>query len=215
MEILVYTILKAVVIGIVISAPMGPVGVLCIQRTLDRGRYAGFYTGVGAALSDLCYCLVTAFGLSLIEGFLTAHQDVIQLLGSLVLVGFGIYLFRKNPAQNLRRNSQSTATPKADIITGFLFTVSNPLIIFLIIGLFARFNFLDSYMQVYHHVSGFLFIIGGALLWWWCITWIINKIRSHFNLRSMWLINRITGSLIFIFAAVGIFTSLHSMLDWP
>ena len=159
MEILVYTILKAVVIGIVISAPMGPVGVLCIQRTLDRGRYAGFYTGVGAALSDLCYCLVTAFGLSLIEGFLTAHQDVIQLLGSLVLVGFGIYLFRKNPAQNLRRNSQSTATPKADIITGFLFTVSNPLIIFLIIGLFARFNFLDSYMQVYHHVSGFLFII--------------------------------------------------------
>ena len=113
MEILVYTILKAVVIGIVISAPMGPVGVLCIQRTLDRGRYAGFYTGVGAALSDLCYCLVTAFGLSLIEGFLTAHQDVIQLLGSLVLVGFGIYLFRKNPAQNLRRNSQSTATPKA------------------------------------------------------------------------------------------------------
>lgn len=215
MEILVYTILKAVVIGIVISAPMGPVGVLCIQRTLDRGRYAGFYTGVGAALSDLCYCLVTAFGLSLIEGFLTAHQDVIQLLGSLVLVGFGIYLFRKNPAQNLRRNSQSTATPKADIITGFLFTVSNPLIIFLIIGLFARFNFLDSYMQVYHHVSGFLFIIVGTLLWWWCITWIINKIRSHFNLRSMWLINRITGSLIFIFAAVGIFTSLHSMLDWP
>ena len=215
MEILVYTILKAVVIGIVISAPRGPVGVLCIQRTLDRGRYAGFYTGVGAALSDLCYCLVTAFGLSLIEGFLTAHQDVIQLLGSLVLVGFGIYLFRKNPAQNLRRNSQSTATPKADIITGFLFTVSNPLIIFLIIGLFARFNFLDSYMQVYHHVSGFLFIIVGALLWWWCITWIINKIRSHFNLRSMWLINRITGSLIFIFAAVGIFTSLHSMLDWP
>jgi len=64
-------------------------------------------------------------------------------------------------------------------------------------------------------VSGFLFIIVGALLWWWCITWIINKIRSHFNLRSMWLINRITGSLIFIFAAVGIFTSLHSMLDWP
>ncbi len=207
-------------------------GNTCIHNIESRGyrhRYLGPYGAcggivhtaypgqrtVGAALSDLCYCLVTAFGLSLIEGFLTAHQDVIQLLGSLVLVGFGIYLFRKNPAQNLRRNSQSTATPKADIITGFLFTVSNPLIIFLIIGLFARFNFLDSYMQVYHHVSGFLFIIVGALLWWWCITWIINKIRSHFNLRSMWLINRITGSLIFIFAAVGIFTSLHSMLDWP
>lgn len=212
METLIYTILKAVIIGIVISAPMGPVGVLCIQRTLDRGRRAGFYTGVGAAISDLCYCLITAFGLSLIEGFLTAHQDIIQFLGSLVLVGFGIYLFRKNPAANLRRSSRSSVSPKTDILTGFLFTVSNPLIIFLIIGLFARFNFLDSAMQVYHHISGFIFIISGALLWWWSITWAISKIRSHFNLRSMWLINRITGSIIFIFAAVGIITSLKSLI---
>lgn len=213
MEMLVFTILKAVIIGIVISAPMGPVGVLCIQRTLDRGRRAGFYTGVGAAISDLCYCLITAFGLSLIEEFLTNHQDVIQLIGSLVLVGFGVYLVRKNPVANLRKTSRTTASPKADILTGFLFTVSNPLIIFLIIGLFARFNFLDSAMQIYHHISGFLFIMAGALAWWWFITWAINKIRSHFNLRSMWLINRITGTIIFIFAAVGILTSVSNLLN--
>ena len=193
-------------------------GNTCIHNIESRGyrhRYLGPYGACGGIVHTAYPGQRTVCRILYGRGSRTVRPLLLPCHRVRSFAGFGIYLFRKNPAQNLRRNSQSTATPKADIITGFLFTVSNPLIIFLIIGLFARFNFLDSYMQVYHHVSGFLFIIVGALLWWWCITWIINKIRSHFNLRSMWLINRITGSLIFIFAAVGIFTSLHSMLDWP
>ncbi|MCM1319582.1 MAG: LysE family transporter [Muribaculaceae bacterium] len=212
MEYLIYTILKAFVIGIVISAPMGPVGVLCIQRTLDKGRKAGLYTGVGASISDLFYCIITAFGLSFVEEFLTRNQNVIQLIGSLVLVAFGVYIFRKNPAADLRRNSTGEATPKKDILTGFAFTVSNPLIVFLIIGLFARFNFLGKDIMWYHHIAGFVFIITGALFWWWSITWLVNKVRAHFNLRSMWLINRITGTIIFAFSAVGIITAIAAMV---
>lgn len=212
MENLIYTILKAFVIGIVISAPMGPVGVLCIQRTLDKGRNAGLFTGIGAALSDLMYCIITAFGLSFIEEFLTRNQNILQLLGSLVLVAFGIYIFRKNPAADLRRNPEGQSSPKRDILTGFAFTVSNPLIIFLIIGLFAHFNFLGNDIMFYHYIAGFIFIIGGALFWWWSITWLVNKIRAHFNLRSMWLINRITGTVILIFSAAGIITALTAMI---
>lgn len=211
MENLLYTILKAIVIGIVISAPMGPVGVLCIQRTLDKGRRAGLFTGIGAAISDLFYCILTAFGLSFIEDFLTRNQNLLQLLGSLVLVAFGAYIFRKNPATGLHREIDGQSTPRKDILTGFVFTVSNPLIIFLIIGLFARFNFLGSGLMFYHHIAGLVFIFTGALLWWWTITWVVNKIRAHFNLRSMWLINRITGTLILIFSAVGIITALTAI----
>jgi threonine/homoserine/homoserine lactone efflux protein len=213
MENLIYTILKAFVIGIVISAPMGPVGVLCIQRTLDKGRSAGLFTGIGASISDLMYCIITAFGLSFIEEFLTRNQNILQLIGSLVLVAFGVYIFRKNPATNLHCTPQEQSSPKKDILTGFAFTVSNPLIIFLIIGLFARFNFLGKDIMYYHHIAGFIFIIAGALFWWWSITWIVNKIRAHFNLRSMWLINRITGTIIFIFSAVGIITALTAMFS--
>ena len=212
MEMLLYTILRVLVVGIVISAPMGPVGVLCIQRTLNRGRLAGFYTGVGAAISDFCYCLLTCFGLSLIEDLITRNQTIIQLVGSLVLVGFGIYLFRKKPVPGIKNDLSSGASPKNDILTGFLFTASNPLIIFLIIGVFARLNFLEAGMVWYHYVAGFIFIILGALLWWWGTTWCVNKVRAHFNLRSMWLINRITGTIILIFAFVGILTSLKAML---
>ncbi|MBD5204577.1 MAG: LysE family translocator [Bacteroidales bacterium] len=207
-----YMIWRGIAIGILISAPMGPVGIFCIQRTLDKGRRAGFFTGVGASLSDLFYCLLTGFGLSFIESFLERNHDIIQLAGSAVLIAFAIYLYRKNPAGSLRTPSSSEKlSPRKDILGGFLFTFSNPLILFLIIGLFARFNFLMPEIRFYHYIIGFLFILVGAIAWWWFVTFAVDKVRSHFNLRSMWLINRIIGTIILIFAIVGIVTSILSL----
>lgn len=212
MDNLLYMIWRGMAIGIMISAPMGPVGMLCIQRTLNGGRRAGLYTGIGAALSDLFYCLLTGFGLSFIEEFLGRYQNIIQLVGSLVLVAFGIYLFRNNPAKSLKKPDEVKASDKKNILTGFLFTFSNPLILFLIIGLFARFNFLLPEIMFYHYIAGFVFILAGALLWWWLVTFFVDKVRTHFNVRSLWLINRSIGCIILIFAAVGIATSITAMI---
>lgn len=206
-----YMAWRGIAIGLIISAPMGPVGMLCIQRTLDKGRRAGFYTGIGAALSDLFYALLTGFGLSFIEEFLERNSNIIQLAGSVVLIGFGIYLFRKNPTKSLRKPSEETVSVKKSILGGFLFTFSNPLILFLIVGLFARFNFLLPEFKVYQYFTGFAFIFCGALLWWWFITFSISKVRNHFNIRSMWLINRIIGAIIMLFAVVGIFTASSAL----
>lgn len=204
---------RGIAIGVLVSAPMGPVGMLCIQRTLDKGRRAGFYTGVGAAISDLFYCLLTGFGLSFIEDFLERNQSIIQLVGSVVLIAFGVYLFRSNPSKSLKKPRASRGSIKRNILTGFLFTFSNPLILFLIIGLFARFNFLMPDMQFYHYVLGYLCIFGGALLWWWLVTAFVDKVRAHFNLRSMWLINKIIGGIILIFALVGIITGILDLIQ--
>lgn len=213
MEGIAYMIFSGLIIGILISAPMGPVGVLCIQRTLNKGRWAGFFTGIGAAISDILYCLLAGFGLSFIENFLNRHQNIIQILGSIVLIGFGIYQMKSNPSKQLRKNNIQKTSAKTDILTGFLFTFSNPLILFLIIGLFARFNFLSSYSEIYHTITGFLFIFIGAIVWWYIVTFFVNKIRAHFNLRSMWLINRITGSIMLVFALVGIITGISSIIS--
>lgn len=202
---------RGVAIGVLISAPMGPVGIMCIQRTLDKGRMTGFYTGVGAAISDLVYCLLTGFCLSFIEDFLERNHSIIQLLGSVVLFGFSFYLFRKNPAQQLKKPVGEYASPRKNIVTGFLFTFSNPLILFLIIGLFARFNFLQPDIKFYHYILGFISIIAGALGWWWLVTFSIDKVRAHFNLRSMWLINRIIGVIILLFAIVGAFSAVSDI----
>ena len=202
---------RGIAIGIIISAPMGPVGILCVQRTLEKGRNVGLFTGIGAAISDLFYCLITGFGLSFIEEFLKANQNVIQILGSAVLVVFGIYLWRSNPTKSLKKPDERPASKGKNILGGFLFTVSNPLIIFLIIGLFARFNFLLPEIQFYHYLIGFAFIFIGALVWWWMVTFFVDKVRSHFNLRSMWLINKIISVIVMIFALVGFITAITSM----
>ncbi len=210
-ESLFYMIWRGIAIGVLISAPMGPVGMLCIQRTLDKGRRAGFFTGIGASISDIFYCLLTGFGLSFIEEFLERNQNVIQLFGSAVLIAFGVYIFRKNPAITLKKKEQETGSDRKNLLTGFLFTFSNPLILFLIIGLFARFNFLMPEIKFYHYILGFLFIFGGALAWWWIVTFSVDKVRSHFNVRSMWLINRTIACIIFLFALVGIVTGIMAL----
>ena len=213
MEELVLMILRGLVIGVVVSAPMGPVGIYCIQRTLDKGRLSGLYTGVGAAVSDLIYCLLTGFGLSFIEDFINTHRSPIQLLGSIVLIFFGIWLIRKKPDGRIKAEAdQDAPSREGDILKGFALTFSNPLILFLIIGLFAQFNFVIEGMKFYHYLLGFLGIIGGALGWWWLVTHFVDKLRGHFTQRTMKRINTVIGIIILIFAAVGIFSSTSGLM---
>ena len=215
-ESLFYVIWRGAAIGVLISAPMGPVGILCIQRTLDKGRKTGLHTGIGAALSDLIYCILTGFGLSFIEEFLERNQNIIQLVGSAVLIAFAVYLFKKNPASSLKTPSEEEEahiSPHKNILGGFLFTFSNPLILFLIIGLFARFNFAIPEISFWYYIAGYGAIFMGAFLWWEFVTFSVNKLRGHFNLRSMWLINRIIGVIILLFAIVGIVTGITNLVD--
>lgn len=202
---------RGIAVGVLISAPMGPVGILCIQRTLDKGRRAGFYTGIGAAISDLFYCLLTGFGLSFIEDIIERNQDVIQLVGSVVLIAFSVYLFRKDPSSPLRRPVPQNVSARKNILGGFLFTFSNPLIIFLIIGLFARFNFTAPEISGGYVAIGYLFIAAGALGWWYGITYAIEKVRTRFNMRSMKIMNISIGVVILGFAGVGIVTAIMGL----
>ena len=211
---IVKVIIAGLAIGILISAPMGPIGMLCIQRTLNKGRASGFFTGVGAAFSDLLYSLLTGFGLSFVINFIEKNQTVLQIFGSVVLLGFGVYIARKNPAKMIKEKKGHPVKNNyvQDLITGFLFTFSNPLIIFLIIGLYARSNFLTNITSIYGYFIGFLSIIVGALGWWFLITYFVSKVRGRFNVRSMWLINIFIGSLICLMSVIGMGLSIMELL---
>lgn len=212
MESLAYILFSGFFIGVFISAPMGPIGMLVIQRTLNKGRGSALCTGVGAALSDLIYCMLTGMGLSFITDFITANQSILQVIGSVVLIIYGVYLFRANPSRALKTPTSLSNDYWKDFGTGFLFTFSNPLILFFIIGLFARFNFMDSGYRFYHYIVGYLSIAAGALCWWLIITFFVNKVRAHFNVRSMWLINRIIASILLIMAFVGFIHGLYTLI---
>lgn len=202
-------LVKGFIIGIVVSAPMGPVGVLCIQRTLNKGRWYGFVTGLGASLSDIIYALLTGYGMSFIFDFINANVFYLQLLGSVMLFLFGIYTYRSNPVQSIRPVSSNKGTYLHNFVTAFFVTLSNPLIIFLFIGLFARFAFVLPGIPFAEQMIGYMSIVLGALSWWFGITYFVNKVRARFNLRGIWMINRIIGIVVMVVSAAGfIFTLL-------
>lgn len=192
-----------VMIGILVSAPMGPIGMLCIQRTLSEGRWHGFVSGLGAALSDVIYAAITALSMGLVVNFVEAHQRPLQVFGSLVLGAFGYYIFQANPVKRLRKNSASRLSFVQDFISAFLLTLSNVLIIFLYIGLFARFAFVFS-ADVWDVPIGLGGIAVGAVLWWFVITYLVSRMRRWFNIRGIRILNRIVGAIILLLSAVGI-----------
>lgn len=208
MESVIYVLLRGFAIGVLISAPMGPIGMLVIQRTLTKGRWPAFFTGIGASVSDMFYCILTGAGIAFITDFINSNQLIFQIVGSVVLAIFGVYLFRKNPSRQSK--PKDDAVPKndwMDMVSGFLLTFSNPLILFFIIGLFARFNFLLPEFRYYHYILGYLSIAIGALFWWFLITFLVNKMRAHFNVRSLYIINRIIGGILVAFALVSLLTA--------
>lgn len=97
---------KGIIIGVLVSAPMGPIGMLCIQRTLNKGRWHGFVTGLGAALSDVIYAALTCLGMGVVVNFVEANQAPLQLIGSIVLGIFGYYIFQSNPTRNLKKQRE-------------------------------------------------------------------------------------------------------------
>ena len=131
-------IVKGLLIGIIVSAPMGPVGVLCIQRTMHRGRNVGLVTGLGASLSDLIYAIITGAGMTLVMSFVEQEQNIywMKIGGSAILFGFGLHTLLSNPLKAIRRSKHKRGSLVHNFITSFFLTLSNPLIIFLFIALF-------------------------------------------------------------------------------
>ena len=211
-ENLFYILPRGLAIGALISAPMGPIGMLIIQRTLSKVRWPAFFTVIGAALSDLFYCLLAGFGLSFITDVIERHQFALQVFGSIVLAAFGLFLFRKNPTRSLKTAEVDGRSYWSDFISGFFLTVSNPLILFFIIGLFARFNFILPEYEIFHYVWAYLTILGGALVWWYLVTFLVSKLRSRFNVRSLWLVNRIVGSILIAMAVIGVLLAIKDHL---
>ena len=191
---------------------MGPIGILCIQRTLNNGRESGLFTGVGAAASDLFYCLLVGLGISLVTDFIADHVNILQIIGSIILIIYAIYMIIHNPVSQIKEKLDQRDDRVRDMFTGFVFTLSNPLIMFLIIPLFARFGFPLPEYKFYHIILGYAFIVLGALIWWSVITFFVDKVRTHFNIRSMWLINRIIGSIILILSLYGLVTGTIAYL---
>jgi threonine/homoserine/homoserine lactone efflux protein len=201
-------IIKGLLIGLCISVPLGPIGMLCIQRTFNRGIKFGIATGLGATFSDLFYTIITLFFLSFVLDFIEIHRFIIQLIGSGVVVVFGYYIVKSNPSTQPKPNETLKHTLFGDFLTSFGLTLSNPLVLFVLIALFARFQFINSNTTLYISIIGILSILGGALIWWSFLTFLVSHFQNKLNMRNLKVINQISGLIIILIGVVGFILSL-------
>lgn len=196
-------IIKGIIIGLFISVPLGPIGMLCVQRTLNRGRIYGIFTGLGATTSDLIYTIITLYSLSFVLDIIELYRFSIQLIGSLVVGGFGYYIFKSHPANQPKPNENNKQSIFGDYITSFILTLSNPLVLFVLIALFARFEFITSKTTLGLSIIGITSILGGALLWWSTLAFLISSLKNKLNMTGLKIINQITGSIIILIGIAG------------
>ena len=192
---------------------MGPVGVLCVQRTLNKGRWYGFITGIGAAVSDMIYAAITGYGMSYVMDVLSNQQTkmYLQIVGSIMLLLFGLYTYRSDPTKKIHNSGNGKGTLWQNGVTAFLVTFSNPLIIFLFLACYAQFAFVMP-NHPFEMFVGFLSIVFGALLWWYGLTWLIDKIRGKFDANGIKIINQFIGAVVVLCSIImflGTVTNLY------
>ncbi len=187
--------LKGIFIGFAMAVPIGPVGIMCIRKTLTEGRLRGLLTGLGAATADLLYGCVAAFGLAIISDTLISQRIWIRLLGGALLLFLGIRTFRKIPADpKIPINNSGIVRT---YLTAFLITLTNPLTIFAFLAVFAALglgsdlgNFSASAL-----VAGVFF---GSCLWFLSLSSTAILFRKKLDLVGLGWVNKIAGILIII-----------------
>jgi threonine/homoserine/homoserine lactone efflux protein len=195
-------ILKGMAIGFLAAAPTGPSGVLVIQRTLNKGRWKGFLTGLGVSISDAFYIMITMMCLSLVLGYLEnpTVATVVKLAGCALLLVFGITTVRNNPLAASKEVKVKKDSVWQIMLTGFGVAIVNPLVVFFYMGLFAFFSLPVDDFSTAVKMQTYLFVLLGDVCWWLTLSTLINKVRNRFDLRGLWIINRILGTILIVAA---------------
>lgn len=204
-------IFRGILIGLMVSVPLGPMGVLIIQKTLHRGALAGFVAGMGAACADLFYATVAAFGLGFVINTITAHELILQIVGGIFLLVVGLKIYFDNPLKQIKaKKKRVTKTGLlGDFLSLFFLTASNPVAIVVFMAVFAGtsvFGDEPSYRIELFVLSGV--VIGGGL-WWYTLSTLVNVFRKKFRLRVLITINRVSGVIITILGGLAILVAFE------
>jgi len=190
---------KGFLVGIIISAPIGPVGALCIQRTMSYGRLSGILSGIGAAVGDSIFAVIAVFGLTFISGFLDEKEAWFRIAGGIILLYFGlrVYLSKQQDCSNQDNEVNHFGT----FGSALLLTISNPLVILSIIAVFAVLGIVNPTSSYPSTALLILGVFSGAVFLWIITCHILSNYRNRMGQKGILLINRITG--LFILACSG------------
>lgn len=199
-------LLKGVLVGIIIAVPAGPVGVLCIRRTIFHGRLAGFASGLGASTADAVFGIIAGFGLTVVSDLLIGYQDWLRLGGTGFLLTIGIRALTADPL----RGAQAERDPEgllADYASTFVLTITNPITILAFLAIFAGIGFSGPQATVGRAAVLVLGVWLGSLLWWAALAVGAGMVRLSFDRDHLVWINRASGGIL-VLSGVALLASL-------
>ena len=191
--------LRGLAAGFAISAPVGPVNVLCVSRTIAKGWWAGIVSGMGAAAADTFYGSIAGFSISIVISFLIREQSKLRLFGGILLVLLGIWYYRKKP-DSLSKHSKASAT-HSDFVTTFLLNLTNPTTVLSFLAVLAVLG-LSEHRAAWLTLIMIGGIFIGSMAWWLILTGVTNHFRDRFNDKAMLWMNRIGGIAIGAFGVL-------------
>lgn len=197
---------KGLIIGFSIAAPVGPIGILCIRRTLTNGRTSGFISGLGAATADAIYGCIAGFGLTFISEFLVSQQLWFRLIGGFFLCYLGIRIFLSKPSEWGISSKGSGLI--SNYASTFFLTLANPTTIISFAAIFTGLGTIDGSGN---YISAGILVVGvfiGSATWWLILSGGVSMFRSKFSIHGLHWINRISGAFItgfglFAFLSIG------------
>jgi threonine/homoserine/homoserine lactone efflux protein len=195
--------LRGLIIGFSIAAPVGPIGVLCIRRTLAEGRLAGFLSGMGAASADMFYGAVAAFGLTAVQNLLIGQSNWLRIVGGGFLLFLGVKTFFSKPAEQAAEARHGGLI--GAYLTTFFLTITNPLTILSFIAIFVGLRLIKTdgnYLLASVMVLG---VFLGSAAWWLTLSTGISFLREKFTPALLTWVNRLAGGIIFVFGLLALF----------
>ncbi|MGE0630224.1 MAG: LysE family translocator [Hyphomicrobiaceae bacterium] len=195
-----------IAVGVLVAAPVGPVNIVCIQRAIERGAVAGIAAGLGAVVGDGLIALMAAMGVGAISGAVQRYRDLIQIVGGLALIAFGLKLCftapRLEPFSERSREWSGIFDYLWDVPKTFILTVTNP---GAVLGLIAIFGGISSFVEVSSSFDALLMvasIMAGSLLWWVTLATMIGRIRHRVTQERLRMINIAAGALLIVFGGL-------------
>ena len=208
-------LVRGVMVGLLASITLGPIGIMCIQRTLSKSRASGFVSGLGAATADSIFATLAYFFVSVISSTIESNIQIIKIVGGIFVLAVGIHYFLKNPVVQIRRNRAGKSRLVQDYASTFMLTLTNPAFILWLLVVFSAFGVNSGDVagdgitpsKIGIGAQEILGFFAGAAAWWFILTFTVSLFRNRFRPRHLLWINRIAGTLITSLGAAAIISA--------
>jgi threonine/homoserine/homoserine lactone efflux protein len=204
-------ILKGILLGLAVSVPLGPIGILLINRTIKRGMLSGFFSGLGLATADTLLALLAGLGFSVIISFIKEERFIISIIAGLIIIGVGLKVFLSNPVKDIRNREKADKSLWRDYYSVFVLSISNPYTIFIYVAFFSGVQIngdVRPELVPYFLVPGVLI---GTIGWWFFLSYFVSRFKKRIRLRLIVRLTKVAGIIILIIGIIvllSVFTPL-------